>query len=93
MPEVPLRSPPSWGSSTPLASKQKLAAARKAGERWFINVPKRQQPGSGKPGRARRRDKLAPGRYGQEDLRGMVLLWPEAAANTTDVRSAGLMLD
>ena len=68
--EVPLCSLPSWGSASPLALKQKLAAARKAGKRWFINALMRQQPGSSMSGPACRRDKLAPGRYGQEDLQG-----------------------
>lgn len=44
--EVPLHSLPSWGSSSALALKQKSAAARKADQRWLINVVMRQEMGS-----------------------------------------------
>lgn len=44
--EVPLRSLPSWGSASALALKQKSAVARKADQRWFINVLMRQEMGS-----------------------------------------------
>lgn len=62
--------PSQLGSARALPSKQTSAAARTAGKRWFINALMRQQPGSSMSGPMCWREKLAPSRYGQEDLLG-----------------------
>jgi len=67
--EVPPRSVRIWGSASALASKEKLAAVRKVSERWFVNALMSSSQAA-VSGPARRRDKLAPSRYGQEDLSG-----------------------